>query len=120
MASVTIWKAQADACDDCSALDSKETSIRPPLHPNCRCELVHSTEKSVDIQKQIGWLSGEGYPPDKALATIFKSHLKAKATEYQAAAATAQDPDFKELLKSIAMKRASNIEKLEKWINTHR
>lgn len=51
---VKMWKAHADACDECAELDGDEVDMDetfdngedgPPGHPNCRCDLVFITER---------------------------------------------------------------------------
>lgn len=50
------WEADADACDECAALDGKVMTeselVYPPAHPHCRCLLLEVTDTTVEISDE--------------------------------------------------------------------
>jgi SPP1 gp7 family putative phage head morphogenesis protein len=73
------WAADADACDECKALNGKifnikEMTVKPPLHPYCECDLI----PVVDIDKQIKDLEGksdrDAVAPDLRQRVVDETH----------------------------------------------
>lgn len=53
----SYWQAQSDCCDYCADLDGKTTSelegLRPPAHPNCKCEMSDGSISASEHKNRL-------------------------------------------------------------------